>query len=45
MKSILVRKIKGEFGVSQISGEKLERIKFYKLCGYYTQLSRREVIQ
>ena len=45
MKSILVRKIKDEFGVSKISGEKLERINFYKLCGYYKQLSRGEVIK
>ena len=45
MKSILVRKIKDKFGVSKISGEKLERINFYKLCGYYKQLSRGEVIK
>lgn len=45
MKSVLVKKIKDEFGVSKISGEKLERINFYKLCGYYKQLTKGEVIK
>lgn len=45
MKSILVKKIKEEFGLKKIGGEKLERINFYALAGYYKKLKQGEVIK
>ena len=34
MKSIVVKKIKEEYGLKNIGGQKIERIDFYTLCGY-----------
>lgn len=40
MKSIMVNKIKKEFGIYKVNGEKLERTGFYNLCGIYKQLKK-----
>lgn len=40
MKSLMIKKIQEEFGLRYIEGEKLERINFYNLCGYYKRLKR-----
>ena len=34
LKSVVVKKIKEEYGLRTIGGQKLERINFYALCGY-----------
>ena len=36
MKSIIVKKIREEFGVKKISGKKLELYNIYELVGFYT---------
>ena len=35
MKSLIVKKIREEFGVKKISGKKLELYNFYELVGFY----------
>lgn len=45
MKSIMVKKIKNEFGLKKISGKKLEQYNFYALCGFYKALNRGDVIK
>ena len=42
MKSLMIKKIQEEFGLRYIEGEKLERIHFYNLCGYYKRLKSGE---
>lgn len=34
MKSIVVKKLKEEYGLNYIGGQKIERINFYTLCGH-----------
>ena len=45
MKSIIVNKIKNEFGIRNIGGRKLECIKFRLLCNYYDRLKAGEDIK
>ena len=45
MKSLIVKKIKNEFGLKKISGKKLEQYDFYTLCGFYKALNKGEVIK
>ena len=40
MKSIVVKKIKEEYGLNYIGGQKIERIDFYTLCGYLKVLKQ-----
>lgn len=45
MKSILIKKIKDEFGINAISGKKLELYSFYKLIGFVTRMRNGEEIK
>lgn len=45
MKSIMVNKIRDEFGIRSIGGKKLELYKFYTLCGFYKKLKAGEDIK
>lgn len=45
MKSLIVKKIKNEFGFKKISSKKLEQYDFYTLCGFYKALNKGEVIK
>lgn len=45
MKSIIVDKIKNEFGLRNIGGKKIELYRFYTLCGFYKQLKAGEDIK
>lgn len=45
MKSIIVKKIREEFGLRKISGKKLEMYNFYELCGLYKRLKQGEEIK
>lgn len=45
MKSIIVKKIREEFGLRKISGKKLEMYNFYELCGLYKRLKQGEEIR
>lgn len=45
MKSIIVKKIREEFGVKKISGKKIELYNFYELIGFYKRMSRGEEIK
>lgn len=42
MKSIMVKKIKEEYGLRTIAGKKLESHNFYDLCGFYKRLKAGE---
>lgn len=39
MKSIIVNKIKKEFGIKNFDGKKLEQHKFSALCAFYDKLT------
>lgn len=45
MKSLIVKKIREEFGVKKISGKKLELYNFYELIGFYKRMCRGEEIK
>lgn len=45
MKSILIKKIKDEFGIGTISGKKLELYGFYDLIGFVTRMRNGEDIK
>lgn len=45
MKSIMVNKIRDEFGIRNIGGKKLELYKFYTLCGFYKKLKAGEPVK
>lgn len=45
MKSLLVNKIREEYGIRKISGKKLELYNFYELCGIYKRLKQGEEIR
>ena len=45
MKSIIVKKIREEFGVNKISGKKLELYNFYELVGFYKRMRKGEEIK
>lgn len=45
MKSMIVKKIREEFGLRKISGKKLEMYNFYELCGLYKRLKQGEEIR
>ena len=45
MKSIIVKKIREEFGIRKISGKKIEMYNFYELCGLYKRLKQGEEIR
>lgn len=45
MKSILIKRIKDEFGVSSIAGRKLELYNFYVLIGFATRMRNGEEIK
>ena len=45
MKSMILKKIKEEFGVKKVGGKKLEQYNFYELCSIHKRLSRGEVIK
>ena len=45
MKSIMVNKIRDEFGIRNIDGKKLELYKFYTLCGFYKKLKAGEPVK
>ena len=45
MKSIMVKKIREEYGVNKIQGRKLELHNFYDLCGFYKKLKAGEPVK
>lgn len=45
MKSMIVKKIREEFGLRKIGGKKLEMYNFYELCGLYKRLKQGEEIR
>ena len=45
MKSIILNKIKNEFGIKKVGGKKLESYSFYTLCSFHKLLSRGEVLK
>lgn len=45
MKSMLIKRIKDEFGVSSIAGKKLELYNFYTLIGFVTRMRNGEEIK
>lgn len=45
MKSMILKKIKEEFGIKKVAGKKLEQYNFYELCSIHKRLSRGEVIK
>lgn len=45
MKSMIVKKIREEYGLRKISGKKLEMYNFYELCGLYKRLKQGEEIK
>lgn len=45
MKSLIVKKIREEFGVKKISGKKLELYNFYELVGFYKRMNKGEVLK
>lgn len=45
MKSILVKKIKNEYGMKKINGKKLELHNFYELSGFYKKLKNGEILK
>ena len=45
MKSMIVKKIREEFGLRKISGKKIEMYNFYELCGLYKRLKQGEEIK
>ena len=45
MKSILIKRIKDEFGVTSIAGRKLELYSFYCLVGFVTRMRNGEEIK
>ena len=45
MKSIVVKKIKEEYGLNYIGGQKIERIDFYTLCGYLKVLKQGGIVK
>ncbi len=45
MKSIMVNKIREEFGLRSISGKKVELYDFYTLCGFYKRIKAGEDIK
>lgn len=45
MKSMIVKKIREEFGLRKISGKKIEMYNFYELCGLYKRLKQGEEIR
>jgi hypothetical protein len=45
MKSILIKRIKDEFGISSIAGRKLELYSFYCLVGFVTRMRNGEEIK
>lgn len=45
MKSMLIKRIKDEFGVSSITGKKLELYSFYTLIGFVTRMRNGEEIK
>lgn len=45
MKSIILNKLREEFGVRKVSGKKLEFYSFYDLVGIYKRLSQGEEIK
>ena len=45
MKSILVKKIKNEYGIKKINGKKLELYNFYELSGFYKKLKNGETLK
>ena len=45
MKSIILNKIKNEFGVKKVGGKKLECYSFYDLCSFHKALSQGKVLK
>ena len=45
LKSVIVKKIKEEYGLRSIGGQKLERINFYSLCGYLKILKQGDLVK
>ena len=45
MKSMILKKIKEEFGIKKVGAKKLEQYNFYELCSIHKRLSRGEVIK
>lgn len=45
MKSILIKRIKDEFGMTSIAGRKLELYSFYSLIGMVTRMRNGEEIK
>ena len=45
MKSILIKRIKDEFGMTSIAGKKLELYSFYSLIGMVTRMRNGEEIK
>lgn len=45
MKSILVKKIKNEYGMRKVGGKKLELMNFYKLTGILKRLKNGESLK
>lgn len=45
MKSMMIKKIKEDLGVTKIGGKKLKKYSFYTLVGFYTRLSKGEEIK
>ncbi len=45
MKSILIKRIKDEFGITSIAGKKLELYNMYTLVGFVTRMRNGEEIK
>ena len=45
MKGELVKKIRNEFNLRTINGEKVELYDFYSLCGIYKKLKSGELVK
>ena len=45
MKSILIKRIKDEFGITSIAGRKLELYNYYVLIGFVTRMRNGEEIK
>lgn len=45
MKSILIKRIKDEFGITSIAGKKLELYSYYVLIGFVTRMRNGEEIK
>ena len=45
MKSILVKKLKEEYGIRKVEGKKLESYKWYRLAEFIDKLKRGEEVK